>query len=405
MLNFGKETSAQPSAAATESTVYVDSADSKAKHKDGDSAFVGTMTEDGLRGWNAIINGEFDYAQRQVPGTLTTYSQTAARGYTADRWGVTNENLSVQYRQVDTGAAPQTGLLSRYYGEWSKITSTGKIVISQVIESGNCLHFRGRQVRVQLKMKASANKTIRVLLLQLTAAGTIDSIPGYAAGAPSGTFVSAFGANSTDPTFGTNLSKIDPDATVIHEGTRGNTGLSCAVTTAWQRFGGTFTLPTDFRNLVLVIVSDSQFAAADILSIGEVGLYDGPEIREWVPRQQMLQLENCQRYYQKTFNMATLPAQNVASGTLRFWAGQAGAVSFAHYTVKLPVAMRIAPAVTFYNPAAANAFVRQFITPSDATATSATNVNEFGFEITATGLAAWALGQSLGVQYSADAEL
>lgn len=369
-----------------------------------DTGRLTALGDSGLRGSNLIINGEFDFAQRQVPGTLTTYSQTAARGYTADRWGITNENASIQYQQADSIGAIEAGLLSRYYGKFSKITSTGKLVVSQVVEAGNCAHLRGRTVRVQMKLKASSAKTIRIVLMQLTAAGTVDVVPGYAAGAPSGTFISAFGANSTDPTFGTNLSKIAPVLT--DNASSANTGLSCSVTTAWQRFGGTFLLPTDFKNLVLVVFTDSQFAAADILSMTEVGLYDGVEVREWAPGQQTGQLLNCQRYYAKSFALATLPAQNAGlTGSIRGNAAQAGAVAFVHMSIPFPVEMRVAPLVTYFNPAAANAFLRYIITPSDATATSATQVTESQTEVTATGLAAWVAGGGVAIHYTADGEL
>lgn len=362
-----------------------------------DSTGLNWVASEDARNVNYIINGEFDYAQRQVPGTLTTYSNTTGRSYAPDRFGITNENASCQYQQIDTQAAVEANCATRYYGKFSKITTTGKMVISQVIESGNCFHLRSRQVRVQLKMKASAAKTIRVALLQLQAAGTVD--------APPATFISAFGANATDPTWGTNLAKItaptNPDNCTV-----ATDGLTCSVTTAWQRFGGVFTCPSDFKNLILVVFTDSQFAAADTLSITEVGVYDGAEIREWSPRPQAEQMDNVHRFYFKTFTLPTAPAQNAGlTGAWRGNAAQAGAVSFVHGAIQFPVRMFKAPTVTFYNPAAANAFLRQLVTPSDATATSATQVTDRVTEITATGLAAWALGHGIAIHATADAEI
>lgn len=375
--------------------MFVDTNDRKVKQKD-DIGVVNGLVEDGLRGNNLIINGEFDYAQRQTAGTLATYSNTTGRSYSADRFGITNENTSVQYQRLDTSGVPEAGLHARYSGAFSKITTTGKFFVSQVIEAGNCLHLRGRTVRVQMLMRASSAKTIRFWLLQLTNAGTVDTIPA--------TFISAVGANTVDPTFGTNLSKIAP--VLVDNCTIRTVGLDCSVTTAWQRFSATFLLPTDFKNLVLVIGTDSQFVAADVLRMSEVGIYDGAEIREWAPRVQADQLVQCQRYYCKSFAIDTIPAQNAGlTGAIRGAAGQAGAISFAHLSIRFPVAMRAAPTIVYFNPSVANAFLRATAQATDATATSATQVTADQTEVTATGLAAWVKGDGLAIHFTADAEL
>lgn len=388
-------------------TFGYDSTDNKPKFVD-EGGNVYSLTSDGLRDQNMGINGGFDYAQRQVPGTLTTYSQTAARQYGADRWTVTNENASVQYRRVDTSAAPQTGITARYYGEYTKITSTGKLEVSQAIEAGNCLHLRSKTIRVQVKLRCSASKTIRMLLLQLTAAGTLDTIPGIVNAAPSGTYISAHGANGTDPTFGTNLSKIAPVTTEAN-GTIANSGLSCAVTTTFQRFSATFALPSDFKNLVVVFVSDSQFSAADRLEITEFGLYDGTEIRDWAERMQVAQQLNVQRYYQKSFNADTSPAQNAGlTGAERGHVSVAAAVANQPIGVDFIGSMRGAPgtsAFVFYNPSAANAFVRNTTAGSDATATAVANAGDSGFDILFTGIAAWTIAQSVAIHWSCDNEI
>src|SRR5258706_1784633 len=116
---------------------------------------------------NQIINGGFDFAQRQTPGTLTTYSNTTGRTYRADRWGITNENASVQYQRVDSIAATETGLNARFYGKYKKITNAGKIIISEVLEATNSGPLRGRTVRLQAKMRftVAASMTVRLGLL------------------------------------------------------------------------------------------------------------------------------------------------------------------------------------------------------------------------------------------------
>ena len=353
---------------------------------------------------NLILNGGFDLAQRQAFGTPTTYSQTAARAYTADRWGITNENASVQYARVDASATPETGLLAPFYGQYTKITNAGKICISQPIEGNLCVHLKSQTARVQVKMKASTATTMRIALLQLTAAGTIDTIPGYASGAPSGTFISAFGVDGTDPTFGTNLSKITP--VTADNATIASDALTCSVTTAWQRFGGTFTLPSDFKNLILVIYSNADIGIAATVSLTEAGLYHGKAFRPWATLDQASLAFKAFRYYSKSFGLATAPAQNVGLSSA-VW----GTVSVAGIAADQPIIVRYltilrsgTPTFTFYNPSAANAFARNTTRGTDATATASANANGAGFDANFTGIAAWTVGDIVRVHYTADAE-
>jgi hypothetical protein len=356
----------------------------------------------GLENQNLLINGGFQIAQRQVPGTLTSYALTTGRTFAADRYGMTIQTSSLQYARVDTNAAPESGLQARFYGQFKQITAVGKFAISQVVEGTNCLHVRGNQVRLQVKMKASAAKTIRLGLLQLTSAGTIDTIPAV--------FASAMGADTVDPTWGTNLALIAPDVviqdTAATQAIR-NSAVDCSVTTAWQMFGGIFTLPTNYKNLIPVIFTDAQFAVNDILNVGEHGLYDKVGAVDWEERPIDDQLEDCQRYFCKSFNVDTNPVQNGGLvGVFKSPVVIAGAVATSWVgALAFPVPTRAAPTMTFFNPSAANAFVRNIAAATDATATSAEDIGERGCTVLCTGLAAWTVGQKCGVHFTANAEL
>jgi hypothetical protein len=256
---------------------------------------------------NALINGGYDIAQRQVLTTLTTYSNTSGRTFGADRWGMTNQNASVQFAAVDTNAAPETGLQARYFGRFKKITNAGKIVVSQVIEGTRSEAMRGRSVRLQCKMRFSvaASMTVRLGLLELNSSGTVDTMPA--------TFISAFGANSTDPTFGTNLALIAPTSAV--GGTVVGNAVTCVLTSSWVVYSGIFPAPSTMKNLVAVVFTDAQPAANDELNIAEMGLYNGSDIQEWDPRLPGAEIALCQRYYAKTFPGLTAPAQNAGVTT------------------------------------------------------------------------------------------
>lgn len=398
--------SAQPSApASNKQTLFVNT-----------DGFTQTLDDKGVLGsvgdhelFNYLRNSGFWFAQRQVPGTLTTYSSVGGRVISADGWGISNENASTQYRRVDTvGAAAETGLTSQFYGAFTKITSTGKIQVSQVIESKDVAAMRGRTVRFQMRAKAIIGTpvTLKMGVIQLTSAGTTDTVPNGA-----GLFLTASGANGVDPTLGTNLAWLAPKSGVTPDNATAQTNnVTCSVTTTWQRFGFCVDVPATAKNIIVMIWTDNQVVATNGFAISEVSLTDGYEIQTWAPQSYDSEMARVLRYYQKTFAIDTAPVQNagVATGCLRCILGKAAATALAaqfqwRYQVNLRAA---ATTLTTYNPAAANAQVRQIGgTASDLTATATANSTEQSVDITATGVATGAVGDQCGVHVTADAEL
>lgn len=349
-------------------------------------------------GPNLSLNGGFAFAQRQTPGSATTYSNTSGRSYSADRWGITNENASVQYIRTDTIASAETGLAGRYYGKFSKITNTGKVIVSQVVEAADLGPVRGKTVTLRLKLKTANSITVRVGLLQLTSSGTADTIPA--------TFVSAFGSNGTDPTWGTNLSAITP-STAGDSATISGNFLSCSCTSSWATFSGTFSVPSSSKNLVLVVFGNNQLGTTDTISLADVDLYEGSTTREWAPRPYQQELDLCQRFYVKSFAVDTAPAQNIGTGTselrIRFQGTLASSVSFG-IDYRFPVVMRVAPTGTTYNPSAASAEARNETAGVNGTSTAVACTTTTAW-VTFTIGSSPSRGDVMGVHASFDAEL
>lgn len=238
--------------------------------------------------YNYLINGGFDFAQRQAPATLTTISD---KSWGADRWQQFAENASWQYQRND--ATGESGLTSQYYGLFKKITNTGKGIFVQKIEGNSSIALRSKTVVFQIKMKASASKTIRMGILELQTGGTVDTFPAALA--------SAFGANTVDPTWGTNVAII-------------TAAQSKSVTTSWQSFSVSVTVPATSKNVVCAIWTDSQFAANDTLSVAEAGLFVSGSVQAWKPRLLSQELSLCNRYYRKSYALETAPATASAPG-------------------------------------------------------------------------------------------
>lgn len=402
MADLQLDTQAEPSVPASGSAIiYVDSADRNLTVKD-EKGIILKPVRSSLPNW--IRNSGFWFAQRQNPTSLTTYSSPTARLICADGWGLTCENASSQYIRTDTAGAVEAGLQGQYYGNFTKITSTGKLVVTQVIEGRDTLALRGRTVRVQFWAKQLVGVTpkLRLCLVQLNTSGTIDSLPA--------TYISALGANSTDPTLGTNLAYIAPKSAaglVADGGTINGNGVDCTLAAGWQRYGAVFDVPSNCKNLIVQIHGDSQFAATNGFALGQVSLTDGYEIQNWSPLSAQIELERVIRFYQKTFNIDTVPNNNTGSGTgeLRWILCIAGAVASSQWWAFLQRMIKAPVTVIFYNPAAANSFARNFTKGTDATATTVTIGQETGLQINPTGLAAWVLGDIMQCHITADAEL
>lgn len=352
---------------------------------------------------NYARNSGLWFAQRQIPATATNCGSTtlrAAGGASgADGWGVWNENANTTFARVDAMAAPETGLQSRYYGSWLKATATGKFFVNQMLEGHETAPLRGRTVRVQGKIKGTGNQTVRLGLVQLNSSGTVDTLPA--------TFISAAGANGTDPTLGTNLAYIAPKAGVTGDNcTVNGNAADCSVTVNWQRFGAVFDVPSNCRNLVMAFWTNSQLAAASGFSLSELSLTDGYEIQDWAPLPYDQEFSRVRRNYYKTFNVDQQPAQSVGvnTGEFKFPAVVSGAAVTAGVGFRYPNPMRAAATtLTLYNPSAATAQVRNVTDAADHTASSIAADGEQGCWITHTGLAGTASGEHLAVHLSADA--
>lgn len=350
---------------------------------------------------NLLINGGFDFAQRQAPGTLTSYATSANRQYAADRWAMMVQTSSLQYQRVDSIGAVEAGLNARMYGKYKQITGAGKAVIFQWIEGSSTAALRGRKVRVQVKMKrtVAAAMVIRLGLVENQAAGTVD--------APTVAFVSAYGANGVDPTLGASIAYIAPVANTAIGGAITGNMVTCTLTGSWVNFGAVFTVPTNSKNLAPVIITDSQLAINDELNVAEAGAFDGPDVMDWVPQPFANEIDRCQRFYSKSFAIDTAPVQNpgINTGENKTKKIVAGATAGRFETILWPVRMRTTPTVTFFNPAAANAQARDETNNADTTVTTAVGTTDRQTAVTFTGNAATVAEGLIGVHWTADAEI
>lgn len=395
--------SAPSTPAASKSTIYVDTTTRRVTQLD-DNGVISILNNDGLMDRNILTNGGL-YIQQRVATAATaipSVSTTTRAGQVADAWAVTTGNATTtSWTKVDTNGAAETGLLARYYGRITQATNAAKFIFSQWILASDMNHLRGQKVRLSLKLKqfVGSNQTYKLGLLQLTSAGTVDTSP---------TFISAIGASGTNPTWGTNLSAISPDASPTGEnGTINGSYLEITSTAAWVRSSAVFTIPTDCKNLVFVLIKDATGGTTDSVGIAELQMTQGPDIVDFIPTPLPEDLTRCQRRFCKTFALTTVPVQNagVNTGELKWTKVVAGATA-GRSQWQFPVQMWKTPqTITFFNPAAANAQVRDETNTVDCSATTAVGTTDRQVGITYTGNAATVAEGLMGVHITADAEI
>jgi hypothetical protein len=142
------------------------------------------------------------------------------------------------------------------------------------------------------------------------------------------------------------------------------------------------------------------------LRLGDVQL-EGGQVATYFGRANFGdELERCQRFYAKTFPLATAPVQS--AGTASAWIAPQGVgaatVQKGNFWT-FPTRMIKPPTIAFFNPSAVNAQARNLDTASDCSATAADIVGEWGAAFTTTTPTGSVAGQRLAVHVTADARL
>jgi hypothetical protein len=373
---------------------------------------ISVFNHNGLDERNILVNGGFSVQQKVAVAStaIAGVSTTTRGGVVSDAWSVTTSVASnLNWQQVDTGSAPETGVNARYYGSIISATAGKKVMLSQWILNEDMRHLVGRKVRVSIKhnKKVGTDSTFKLGLIQLTSAGTIDTSPAFLSGAWSVT-------TGVDPAWNTNLAAITPDASPTGEnGTITGNFLNVNVAAGvWTKSSCVFTVPTNAKNLVIVFFSDATGGTTDNVSIAEAQITLGTELVDYLEPLFAENINRCLRRYCKSFPLTTVPAASIAVATagngVTGIIGKAGATALACFiNIKFPVRMFKVPAVTLYTPVGAGAVPYRIsgTTPAVQTTVAQTGVMDYGLVVSATGDANGAIGDLVGVHYAASAEI
>lgn len=333
---------------------------------------------------NLLLNGAMQLWQRGTSGT-GALAGSAANNFipytTADRWGVVNQGASGVIQVFQSTSAPTGFQYSLAFGRQAGQTFTSGIVLGQAIETINTIPLQGLPVTLSFWAKCGTTfspGTAGASAILRRGTGTDETLYFAAQGAYTG-------------------GSIYP---II-------TGFS--PTTTWQYFQFTGTVDAAATELALNINFNGTGTAGadDNLYVTGVQIEVGTSATPFEFKPIGKELELCQRYYNKTFSLNTVPATGIGSNTGELqwdYLRSAGGLTN-NWRVRWPVPMRISPTVTFYNPTSANAQARDITLGADCSSTSGSNVTEKGMFITTTGAASSAVGDQIAVHWAASAEL
>jgi len=253
---------------------------------------------------NGVLNSAFDIWQRG-----TSIAQTGSATYTADRWcslrasGTTGSTVSRQLTN-DTTNLPFIQYAARVQRD-SGNTGTFKIFFANNFETVNSSPFDGKQVTLSFYARAGAN------------------------------FSSASNALETKLIYGTGT---DQNCLVAYTGETDVINQTATLTTTWQRFTYTASVPTASTELAIrfAYTPVGTAGANDWFEVTGVQLETGASATAFHTNQPTIQSElaACQRYYFRAFS---------DSGYKTFGVGTVTGVNNMNCFVNLPVQMRTIP--------------------------------------------------------------
>ena len=227
---------------------------------------AGTLnTVQNFRPWNAVLNSNMSVWQR---GTSFAYSGSVA--YNADRWCAYNSGTSMTIsRQLtnDTTNLPNIQYCMRVQRN-AAATNLNPNNVTQSFETINSIPFVGKTVTLSLYARCGSNysSTGNILSVGLTSGTGTDQ-----------NFLSSY-TGATTPLFG-----------------------NAALTTTWQRFSYTGTVPINATELTVQLYNTPTGTAGanDYFEITGVQLELGSVANTYQPNGSTYQAElaACQRYY------------------------------------------------------------------------------------------------------------
>ena len=257
----------------------IDSSDQNANNIATNSSAISALNVAKFK--NYVSNGEFRFAQRQAPATLTTRADAS---FGTDRWKVlTSGGVGVGVQRVEQSpASSPTKYSTRITQADVTARQFGQV---QFIEQNNCLELRGKQVTLGFWVRTTGTNvpTIRASIVEWTGV----------ANAVTSDIVSVWSAT---PTLVASTSYV-------------TTPVDLAVTSSYAYYEVTGSLSGSMNNVGIFIYTPNAEAQNDDLYISQVQLIRGNKAKPWEAVSLTVQedLIGCQAFFEKSYVIDTTP--------------------------------------------------------------------------------------------------
>lgn len=317
---------------------------------------------------NRLINGDFRFWQRN-----TTFSLAAVSGqYTADRWinnsAGTGGTRTLSRQSFTPGELEGIGLYSPYYLRLAQTVAQSPQTLNQLMQKIEDIRtFAGRNVTLSFYAKANTPFVLTTNAIQNTGSGG------------SGTPVAI-------------------------------TGQTNNVTTSWTKFSwsfqfGSLTGLTLGTNSYSAISFDLPLGSVVTLDIAYVQLELGTKASYFDFRPYQAELELCQRYYEKSYDIDVPPDTITLSNSSSVLTNAAGANGYSK-SEYFKITKRTSPSMLFFNPAVVgDSQARDTGGNLNCSSTLVGNLGQSGFSWSTVSAAGSANRTTLQVNWTADAEV
>lgn len=319
---------------------------------------------------NYAQNSEFRFFQRQTPVTLTSVNDA---DYGPDRFKVMTSGTAAQVARTEDGP---TSSPTRYACQLRQEEATARQMgLVQFLEADRIWELRGKTVTFAVWVRSDASEITQIKGNVVEWTGTADSV--------TSDIVSAW---ASTPTLVANA-----DYASVSE-------IDEVIDSTWKQISITVSIGASATNLALFLWTPNAEAQNNDLHVSQVQLVSGSSVLPWrgISLSQGDDLEECQRFYGKSYDLDTNP------GTVALIApGMTNASTAFQMWQEFKQRMRASASVTFYSPdtgAAGN--LRDLNGGVDVSVTGANS--ETGSKMTATIAGA---GRNLRWHYIAESEL
>ena len=166
---------------------------------------------------------------------------------------------------------------------------------------------------------------------------------------------------------------------------------------------------TQTANFFAIVVGFGAMNSGDTISINSVSIVPGDIPTRPAPQGEATVLNECRTYYNMSFNLGVVPAQNVGLGKGEF-ASICPAIEvtqpfYPFILVFLQTNMRVAPTVTTYSPLYADSNFYNLVTSAPLPSTSTSYVSQNSFTLGRTAAGSGTTGDLTVINWTADARL